>query len=276
MKDEANQLLAHYIRTWNLIPDGNSFHTRSSLLQPVLFNNIPAFIKIPIVDEEKWGSKLMVWWDGEGAVRILKYDENALLMERALSDKPSLKDMVGNGQDDEATLLICNVAEKLHVYKKLAPPELTYLQDWFDELWLAASQYGGILKACAIVANELFQSPEEIVVLHGDLHHENVLHTSAGWAAIDPKGLIGERGFDYANILCNPDEQTALTKGRLSKQAAVIAKAVELDHARFLKWIIAWAGLSASWIMNDGEDAKFKLTIAELAMNELTNGSYMK
>jgi streptomycin 6-kinase len=25
-----------------------------------------------------------------------------------------------------------------------------------------------------------------------------------GWLAIDPKGLYGERGFDYANIFCNP------------------------------------------------------------------------
>lgn len=271
MKDKANQLLAHYIQIWKLIPDGNSFHTPSSVLQPVLFNNIPAFIKIPTADEEKQGSKLMVWWDGDGAVRILKYDENALLMERAISGKPSLKDMVASGQDDEATLLICSVAEQLHTYKKLPPPDLTYLEEWFHDLWQAASQHGGILKACAIVAVELLQSPQEIVVLHGDLHHENVLHTTNGWAAIDPKGLIGERGFDYANILCNPDEQTALLKGRLSKQVAVITKAAELDRTRFLKWVIAWAGLSASWMMNDGEDAKFRLTIAQLAMNELTN-----
>jgi len=269
MKDKAHQLLTHYIHVWKLIPDGNSFYTHSSLLQPVIFNNIPSFIKIPMSDEEKQGSRLMVWWDGDGAVRVLKHDENALLMERAWSDKPSLKEMVENGQDDEATLLICNVADKLHAYSK-PPPELMFLQDWFDDLWPAASQYGGVLKACAVVATELFQSPQEIVVLHGDLHHENVLYTAtAGWAAIDPKGLIGERGFDYANILCNPDQQTALEKGRLSKQAAIISKAVELDTIRLLKWVIAWAGLSASWMINDGEDAKFKLTIAELAMNEL-------
>jgi aminoglycoside/hydroxyurea antibiotic resistance kinase len=42
-------------------------------------------------------------------------------------------------------------------------------------------------------------------VLHGDLHHGNVLDFGLrGWLAIDPKGLLGERGFDFANIFTNP------------------------------------------------------------------------
>jgi len=31
-----------------------------------------------------------------------------------------------------------------------------------------------------------------------------------GWIAIDPKGLLGERTFDFVNILRNPDAATAL------------------------------------------------------------------
>jgi streptomycin 6-kinase len=36
--------------------------------------------------------------------------------------------------------------------------------------------------------------------------------------AIDPKRLVGERGFDYANIFCNPDRHTATSPQRLSRQ----------------------------------------------------------
>ena len=42
--------------------------------------------------------------------------------------------------------------------------------------------------------------------LHGDLHHDNVLDFGPrGWLAIDPHGLLGERGFDFANIFDHED-----------------------------------------------------------------------
>jgi streptomycin 6-kinase len=40
-----------------------------------------------------------------------------------------------------------------------------------------------------------------------------------GWLAIDPKGLCGERGFDFVNIFCNPDFALATAPGRLVRQA---------------------------------------------------------
>lgn len=52
------------------------------------------------------------------------------------------------------------------------------------------------------------------MVLHGDVHHGNVLNFGArGWLAIDPRGLVGERAFDHANLLCNPDVATAAASG---------------------------------------------------------------
>ena len=42
---------------------------------------------------------------------------------------------------------------------------------------------------------KLGATQRDVVVLHGDMHHENVLKfSSRGWPAIDPKGLVGERG----------------------------------------------------------------------------------
>ena len=61
-----------------------------------------------------------------------------------------------------------------------------------------------ILARCADVARRLLAEPREVTVLHGDLHHDNVLHGSRGWLAIDPKGLIGERTYEVANLLGNP------------------------------------------------------------------------
>jgi streptomycin 6-kinase len=80
-------------------------------------------------------------------------------------------------------------------------PELIPLSRWFAALEPGAAKYGGILVNAATVARDLLNQPREASVLHGDLHHGNVLDFGArGWLAIDPKRLLGERGFDFSNI----------------------------------------------------------------------------
>lgn len=45
----------------------------------------------------------------------------------------------------------------------------------------------------AAVFAELCDSMGEEVVLHGDLHHENILRSGDGWVAVDPKGGAAQR-----------------------------------------------------------------------------------
>jgi streptomycin 6-kinase len=92
-----------------------------------------------------------------------------------------------------------------------------------------------------------------------------------GWLAIDPKGLSGERGFDFANIFCNPDFALATATGRLARQASIVAKAAGMDRKRLLQWVLAYAGLSAAWFIDDGGDPGLPLAVAEAAAAELSN-----
>jgi streptomycin 6-kinase len=104
------------------------------------------------------------------------------------------------------------------------------------------------------------------VVLHGDIHHGNVLDAGArAWVAIDPKGLRGERTFDFVNILRNPDAATALAPGRFLREVEVVARAAALDRRRLLEWTLAFAGLSAAWRIADGERPELDLAVAGLA-----------
>ncbi len=119
-------------------------------------------------------------------------------------------------------------------------------------------------------ARNLLDVQREEVTLHGDIHHGNILDfAESGWLAIDPKGLTGDRCFDYANIFCNPDHQTATAPGRFARQVGVVAEAAELDRKRLLQWVLAWAGLSAAWMLIDGASAATPLQVAELAAKEL-------
>lgn len=256
---------------WNLTPDGEPFSTASSDLFPVRYESAPAMLKIAKHPEEQAGNALMIWWNGEGAARVLACDGHSLLLERATGSR-SLAEMARDGFDREASAIICSVAEKLHSPRPQPPPKLTPLTQWFRELEPAAHRLEGVLRQSLNASRELLATPREIVVLHGDIHHGNILDAGPrGWLAIDPKGLIGERGFDFANIFCNPDWTVATTPGRLAEQATVVAEAAGLDRRRLLKWILAYAGLSAVWSLADNEDPSLALTVASLAARGLAN-----
>lgn len=257
-----------YVDLWGLCPDGMPVLTRSSHLLPVLRDGKPAMLKIARHAEERAGNALMRWWGGEGAVRVFACEGDAILMERAAGDR-SLAAMARGGMDSEAVEIICSVAQKLHAGRAEPPPPLTPLARWFEPLEPAALQLGGVLRQSLETAGELLNAPVDSVVLHGDLHHGNVLDGGPrGWLAIDPKGLSGERAFDFANIFCNPDAGVATAPGRLAAQASVVAKAAGLDRHRLLRWILAYAGLSAAWSLADGDDPGLAFQIAKLAAKE--------
>lgn len=260
-----------YLQCWALKPDGEPLLTRTSMLLPVLFKKKPAMLKIALVDEEQRGNALMIWWQGQGAARVLAHKDQAILMERAV-EKPALVDMVRLSQDDEASRILCAVANQVHAVKNaLQAPPLLPLSSWFHALELAAAAQGSVLCHAAKVARDLLSHPQEETLLHGDIHHGNILHFGQrGWLAIDPKGLIGERGYDFANIFCNPDTPTATKPGRLEKQATLVANAAQLERTRLLKWILAYAGLSAAWHIEDGSDPELALNIVRIASAALT------
>ncbi|MBC9246143.1 APH(6) family putative aminoglycoside O-phosphotransferase [Paracoccus sp. 11-3] len=265
---------AHLLR-WNLTPDGDPIATHAANLLPVLSDGRPAMLKIAHEEEERQGGALLAWWDGQGAARVYARDADALLMERAL-DGRNLADMARNGQDDEASRILCATADQLHRPRNKPAPDLTPLTVWFRELQPAAERYGGILVRSHQVARELLADQHQITPLHGDLHHDNVLDFGArGWLAIDPKHIIGERTFDFANIFTNPDlsdpsRPVATLPGVFAHRLSVVSDAARLQPERLLRWILAWTGLSAAWYLGDDDpDAAIDLHIAELAAVEL-------
>lgn len=257
--------LAPWLSRWRLVPDDEPLVTPSSVLLPVRSNGAPAMLKLAMVDEERRGGAVLAWWDGDGAARVLAREGPALVMERV--DGPqSLAELARRGEDDAATRVLCAVAARLHAPRPNPPPEAHPLESWFAELWEVAERHGGALARAAEVATALLAEPREVAVLHGDLHHGNVLDGGGrGWLAIDPKGLLGERGYDFANIFCNPDLALAVAPGRLERQLGVVAEAAGLERERLLRWVLAYAGLSAAWTINEGGEPDVALPVAEIA-----------
>ncbi|MBP1861028.1 aminoglycoside phosphotransferase family protein [Rhizobium herbae] len=263
-----------YIKAWGLTPDGAPVVTHSSRLLPVRWQGLPAMLKVATIAEETRGGLLMQWWDGEGAAKVYARDGEAILLERA-EGKRSLLFMAMNGEDDAASRIICRTVQTLHRPPAKPYPELVPLDIRFRALEAAASAHGGMFGNSNAVAKALLAMPQEIGVLHGDIHHGNILDfEDRGWLAIDPKGLFGERGYDYANLFCNPDPAAAKDPARLRRQLPIVVRESGLAPERLLRWILAYAGLSAAWSLEDGDDPAPALHVAEIAAAELASGTW--
>jgi streptomycin 6-kinase len=262
-------LFDEYLTRWALTPDGAPIVTHSSRLLPVRLGTTPAMLKVAIEHEEKFGGVLMAWWDGDGAARVLAGHDGVLLLERATGPQ-SLSAFARDGRDEEATRIICATTARLHAPRDKSLPALIPLAEWFAALWPAAETHGGVLARSAMAARALLADPREVGVLHGDIHHDNILDFGTrGWLAIDPKRLVGERGFDYANLFCNPDRATASDPLRFRRRVDVVAETAGLDRTRLLHWILAWAGLSAAWFIGDNMSAETDFAVAAMAEAEL-------
>jgi streptomycin 6-kinase len=261
---------------WQLTALGGAFSTTSSHLQPVLRRGERAMLKVARLEEEANGCRLLAWWNGAGAARVFEHDESAVVLAWG---GDSLVGMSSTGDDDRATSVLCDVAARLHDESRRRyderPDGLIPLDVWFASLF-ARPDVDGIYARAAALARDLLSrttDPADIVVLHGDLHHDNVLDFGAlGWLAIDPKYLIGHRVFDYTNILCNPVQ--AIAEARFDRRVTLIADVAHIDEPTLLEWTIAWTGLSASWFAADGNSAAEQraLRIGALAGRRLAIG----
>lgn len=254
--DPGHGAEAALLQRWHLTPDGDPVTTASSMLLPALTDHgTPVMVKLSHSEEEARGGLLMAAWGGVGAARVLATMDTALLLERA-TGHADLSAMVTAGADDAATRILCRAAARLHarsgdVLAVNPPPPLIGLERWFRELFVQADE-SVLNRRGAELARALLDSPQEEVVLHGDLHHGNVLDFGGrGWLAIDPKGLHGERAFEYCNLLCNPSHERALAPGRLERQFAVVTDAAGLEPVRFAQWLVAWCALSSTWFRID-------------------------
>lgn len=205
------------------------------------------------------------YFSGRGSVRLLKSDPSAHLLE--FIDGPSLKTLVGRGKDAQATEIICDVLEKLHYSTGRIHKNLPTMEQNFKSLFLRAKSElpDSIYSKAAKLARHLIESEQEVRVLHGDIHHENILKSSArGWLAIDPKGVFGERTYDVANTFYNPRGLIEVTGSRetIKRRCKIFSERLKIDKKRILEYALAYGALSAAWCAEDGQSEEEVLRIA--------------
>ncbi len=212
---------------------------------------------------------------GKGAVRILAYDREAVLMEYL--DGPSLGDLSHAGQDTVSHDTLAEVAQALHHDPRPIP--LPHLQQRFAALvddplsagWMAPARDG--LRNCQALARRLLDSQTDIRPLHGDLHHDNIRRGARGFLAFAAKGIFGERGYEYANAFMNPIDTPQITHNprRIRQMAAQFAARSGIAPARLLDWAAAHCALSILWSGETVPDAQF--SVLDLLITECAQAS---
>jgi streptomycin 6-kinase len=192
---------------------------------------------------------------GRGAVRLLDRDleRGALLLEHA-APGAAITALVPD-RDEEATAIVAGLAQRLH--RAPTPdcplPDLAVLGAAFDE---HLRDHRGdeplprrLVERAASLFAELCASAPERVVLHGDLHHGNVVSaTREPWLAIDPHGLVGDPGYEAGPLLSNPDlDRDQRLLDAVPERAGQLAAALGLPRERIVAWGFAEAMLSEVW-----------------------------
>jgi streptomycin 6-kinase len=249
-------MLDHYLARWSLVAEGAPFETPSSHLVYVQSSEGPAVLKLFKPRREEARSPLgLLHYDGSGAVRLIASDEAAMLTCRALPGTP-LSDLVRAGRDDAATEVVCDVAAALHA-RGAASGGWTTVEEWGADWSGADGLPRSLVDEARGAFTDLCRSQASHVLLHGDLHHDNILFDSRlGWLAIDPKCVLGERAYELGAALRNPAGMSDIYA-----EPAVMQRRVRRMCARFgfeaervLRWSFAQAVLSAVWCMQDGRD----------------------
>ncbi len=196
-------------------------------------------------------------YDSHGSVALLDADpERGILLLERLKPGTTLADLT---DDERATTIAAEVMRELW---RPAPTEHSFptVAGWAAGMQRLRAEFGGgsgpfpvglVAQAEALFA-ELLGSMAAPVLLHGDLHHWNILAAERRpWLAIDPKGLVGEPAYEAGALLRNQLPEGPEAKRVLARRLDQLAEVLELDRARLAGWGMAQAVLSAWWSYED-------------------------
>jgi streptomycin 6-kinase len=246
-----------HARAWRLIVE-DAFETETSAIAFVTRGNQPLVLKVVKQKGDEWHSgTILEAFAGNGVARVYEHTGGAMLIER-LAPGNSLVSLALNGRDQEATNILAALIQKMSAPE--VPKLCATTQDWargFDRYLASGDDQipTHLVESGQRVYSDLCGSQRRVRLLHGDLHHYNVLYDSdRGWLAIDPKGVAGEIEYEIGAVLRNPFERpdlfaSASTVERRLKQFTSI---LDLNFERALGWGFAQAVLSAIWEIEDG------------------------
>ena len=213
------------------------------------------------------------FYNGHGACRLLEADpEKGMLLLEHLQPGQMLSTLE---DDEQATRIAGEVMSQLWRPVPENNDSFIKLKDWFDGFKRLRRRYNGgtgplpekLVETAEALSSDLLSENKDVTLLHGDFHHYNVLESERGWLAIDPKGVIGSKGYEVGPLLTNPIDRflnEINPKVQTEKRIAILSEMLGMERERIRSWAICHAVLSAWWSLEDGEDWMYAIRCAEI------------
>ncbi|HYI15680.1 MAG TPA: aminoglycoside phosphotransferase family protein, partial [Thermomicrobiales bacterium] len=216
---------------------------------------------------------------GDGVCAVLDHDlaRSATLMERVLPGAP-LTTIVAE-DDEHATEIAIGLMQRLW---RPAPDNHRFptVADWARGLAAHRKRFDGtpgplprrLFEEAEAAFSWLLATTDEPLLLHGDLHHDNILSaTREPWLVIDPKGIVGDPGYDLGAFLYNPMPgllELPNPDRVIARRIDQLAEGLGMERARVRAWGIAQAVLSACWSIEGNEDWSHTIAVAEYLVSD--------
>ncbi len=251
-------LLAEVLSDWQLRPSA-PFALSINWVAPVQrLDGSSAVLKlgVPAAGHIALEGTALDFFDGRAAVALLARDDarGALLLEHARPGT-QLRALVPT-QDEEATAILIGAIRRLHrpAPAEIALPDLSTRGASFTRYLHDHPGDDPLPRQLVERANQLFAdlcaTATERVVLHGDLHHDNVVASDREpWLAIDPHGVIGDPGYEVGALLYNPDPASRddTVSDLLLARIEQLAEGLGMPIERIVAWGFVQAMLSEVW-----------------------------
>jgi streptomycin 6-kinase len=266
LRDRVQQLT----RDWRLLIQG-SFETETSVVSFVTRDDQSLVLKVVKQENDEWrAGEVLNAFAANGVPQVFEHTGGAMLLERLQPGNP-LADLSLAGGDEEATEILAGVIERMS--PREAPENIPTVEDWgkgFDRYVASGDERipRQLIESSQRVFAELSATQKLRRLLHGDLHHYNLLFDSQrGWLAIDPKGVIGEVEYEIGAIMRNPFERPDLFLARstIERRIEQLTARLNLNRERVVAWAFAQAVLSAIWQIEDGFEIDGSNTSLKLA-----------
>ena len=213
-------------------------------------------------------------FDGDGTVRLLDADPDRgmVLLERL--DPGTL---LAHLEDDDRAIAIA-AQTMVRLWRPLSDSHpFRSVDRWTEGLTRHRERGAGtgpipedLVAGAVDLLEELRESASEPLLLHADLHQFNILSSEErGWTAIDPKGAVGDPGYEVGPVIRNLLLACANPKARLEDRVRRISTETGLEEGRVLRWAFAHTVLSTCWSVEDDQPWQEGLTCARLMAEAL-------
>jgi streptomycin 6-kinase len=231
----------------------------------------PMVLKVVKDPGDEWRcGEIAAMFGGRGVVQVHEHIDGAALFERLDPGEP-LAALTLGGRDDEATDILAMLVGRM---APLDPPEWCPTVERWGEAFARYLDSAdervprALVEPAQRIYAELCATQRVPALLHGDLHHYNVLSDRArGWCAIDPKGVVGELEYEIGAALRNPFDRPDLfaTPHIVERRLDQFGLVLGIDVGRARAWCFAQAVLSAIWSIDDGRDVDASTPQLQLA-----------